>query len=76
MIVDFRRKTSHFTTVNIQRSDIEVVESYKFLGVHLNNKLDWTDNTNGSLQEGPESPPPAEETEVLQSVQGSPQDFL
>lgn len=28
-----------------------------------------------SLQEGPDSPPPAEETEVIRSVQGSPQDF-
>lgn len=26
--------------------DIEIVESYKYKGVDLNNKLDWTDNTN------------------------------
>ena len=25
--------------------DIEMVTSYKYLGVHLNNKLDWTDHT-------------------------------
>ncbi|KAK0145761.1 RNA-directed DNA polymerase from mobile element jockey [Merluccius polli] len=41
MIVNFRRKASHFTPVNFQGLDIEVVESYTFLGVHLNNKLDW-----------------------------------
>ena len=49
----YRRKTSHFTPVNIQGSDIEVVKSYKFLGVHLNNKLDWTDNTNALFKNGP-----------------------
>ena len=36
MIVNFRRKASHFTPVNIQGLDIEVVENYKFLGFHLN----------------------------------------
>ncbi|KAI4902035.1 hypothetical protein NFI96_009944 [Prochilodus magdalenae] len=25
--------------------DIEIVRSYKYLGVYLNHKLDWTDNT-------------------------------
>ena len=52
MIVNFRRKVSHFTLVNIQGLDIEVVESYKFLGVHLNNKLDWTDNTHALYKKG------------------------
>ena len=32
------------TSVNIQGMDIELVTSYKYLGVHLNNKLDWTDH--------------------------------
>ncbi|KAI3377736.1 hypothetical protein L3Q82_008883, partial [Scortum barcoo] len=31
--------------LNIQGLDIERVRTYKYLGVHLNNKLDWTDNT-------------------------------
>ncbi|KAK0145658.1 hypothetical protein N1851_015439 [Merluccius polli] len=52
MIVNFRRKASHFTLVNIQGLDIEVVESYKFLGVHLNNKLEWTDNTHALYKKG------------------------
>ena len=30
---------------NILGTDIEMVTSYKYLGVHLNNKLDWTDHT-------------------------------
>ncbi|TKS64909.1 RNA-directed DNA polymerase from mobile element jockey [Collichthys lucidus] len=52
MIVNYQRKTSHFTPVNIQGSDIEVVRSYRFLGVHLNNKLDWTDNTHALYKKG------------------------
>ncbi|KAK0141058.1 hypothetical protein N1851_021940 [Merluccius polli] len=50
MIVNFRRKASHFTPVNIHELDIEVVEN--FLGVHLNNKLDWTDNTHALYKKG------------------------
>ena len=30
--------------VKIQGLDIEMVAKYKYLGVHLNNKQDWTDN--------------------------------
>ena len=30
---------------NILGTDIEMVTSYKCLGAHLNNKLDWTDHT-------------------------------
>ena len=31
--------------VTIQAKDIEMVTSYMYLGVHLNNKLDLTDHT-------------------------------
>jgi len=30
--------------MNIQGVDIEMVDDYRFLGVHLNNKLDWIAN--------------------------------
>ena len=45
MIVDFRRKSRPTTLVSIYGKDIETVDSYKYLGVHLNDKLDWTTNT-------------------------------
>lgn len=32
--------------VNIQGSDIEIVDFFKYLGVHLNKKLGWSHNTN------------------------------
>ncbi|TWW56850.1 hypothetical protein D4764_08G0008370 [Takifugu flavidus] len=40
VVIDFSRKASHTAPVNIQGLDIEIVEEYKYLGVHLNNKLD------------------------------------
>ena len=52
MMIDFRRDTSHVSPVNIQGSDIEGVKNYKFLGVHLNNKLDWTDCTHALYKKG------------------------
>ncbi|KAK7880072.1 hypothetical protein WMY93_033264 [Mugilogobius chulae] len=38
--------------VNIQERNIERVDSYKVLGVHLNNKLDWTHNTDALYRKG------------------------
>jgi len=46
LVVDFRRcRHAQPTLVNIHGMDIEKVDSYKYLVVHLNNKLDWTHNT-------------------------------
>ncbi|KAI3358164.1 hypothetical protein L3Q82_003164 [Scortum barcoo] len=32
--------------------DIDTVKSYKYLGVHLNDSLDWSDNTNALVKKG------------------------
>ncbi|KAI3357232.1 hypothetical protein L3Q82_015471, partial [Scortum barcoo] len=42
----------YIAPVNIQGLDIERVRTYKYLGVHLNNKLDWTDNTDSLYKKG------------------------
>ncbi|TWW80679.1 putative RNA-directed DNA polymerase from transposon BS [Takifugu flavidus] len=52
VVSDFSRKASHTAPVNIQGLDIEIVEEYKYLGVHLNNKLDWTHNTDALYKKG------------------------
>ena len=53
MVVDFRRRPSAAPApVNIQGRDIERVDSYKYLGVHLNHKLDWTHNTDALFRKG------------------------
>ncbi|TWW57314.1 putative RNA-directed DNA polymerase from transposon BS [Takifugu flavidus] len=38
--------------VNILGTDVDVVESYKYLGVHLNNNLDWSHNTDALVKKG------------------------
>ncbi|KAI3355495.1 hypothetical protein L3Q82_018337 [Scortum barcoo] len=46
LVVDFRRRShSPPAPVSIQGTDIDTVKSYKYLGVHLNDSLDWSDNT-------------------------------
>ncbi|TWW80191.1 hypothetical protein D4764_01G0000060 [Takifugu flavidus] len=38
--------------MNILGTDVDVVESYKYLGVHLNNNLDWSHNTDALVKKG------------------------
>ena len=53
MLVDFSRlHSTPLTPVNIQRKDIERVDSYKYPGVHLNNKLDWTHHADALYRRG------------------------
>ena len=52
MVIDLRRRAPPHTPVTIQGADIELVDSFKYLGVHLNNKLDWTHNTDALYKKG------------------------
>ncbi|KAI4898460.1 hypothetical protein NFI96_011945, partial [Prochilodus magdalenae] len=52
LVVDFRRCRHPPQLVNIRGTDIERVDSYKYLGVHLNNKLDWSVNTTALHKKG------------------------
>ncbi|TWW56179.1 RNA-directed DNA polymerase from mobile element jockey [Takifugu flavidus] len=53
LVVDFRRRNNPLpAAVNILGTDVDVVESYKYLGVHLNNNLDWTHNTDALVKKG------------------------
>uniref|UniRef100_A0A8C6NVM8 Reverse transcriptase domain-containing protein n=1 Tax=Nothobranchius furzeri TaxID=105023 RepID=A0A8C6NVM8_NOTFU len=44
MILDFRRNRVESNTVSIME-EVEVVEEYKYIGVHLDNRLDWRKNS-------------------------------
>ncbi|XP_062865661.1 B-cell receptor CD22-like [Trichomycterus rosablanca] len=52
MVVDFRRSGQPSQPVSIEGSDVEVVKTYKFLGVHLDDKLDWSANTDILYRKG------------------------
>ena len=45
MLVDFLHHSTPAAAVSIQGRAIYIVDSHKYLGVYLNNKLDWTQNT-------------------------------
>ncbi|KAI3357075.1 hypothetical protein L3Q82_015452 [Scortum barcoo] len=47
-----RRSHSPPAPVSIQGMDIDTVKSYKYLGVHLNDSLDWTHNTDTLVKKG------------------------
>ena len=45
MVVDFRRTRTKLNTISILGEEVEVVEGYRYLGDHLDNRLDWKCNT-------------------------------
>ena len=45
MIVDYRKRRTGHAPILIDRAVVEQVESFKFLGIHIPNKLTWTKHT-------------------------------
>nr|AMP50153.1 protein domain of unknown function (DUF1891) [uncultured bacterium] len=45
MIVDNRKRRTKHAHILIDRAVVEQIESFKFLGVHINNKLTWSKHT-------------------------------
>ena len=45
MIVDYRKRSTEHVPILIDRAVVEQVERFKFLGVHINNKLEWSKHT-------------------------------
>ncbi|KAM4720607.1 uncharacterized protein FYW61_015961 [Anableps anableps] len=56
MVIDFGRKKTQHQAVSVQGDNIEMVHTYRHLGGLLDNRLDWSPEHGGALQEGPESP--------------------
>jgi hypothetical protein len=44
--VDYRKRTAEQAPINIDGTEVEWVESFKFLGVYITNKLSWSKHTN------------------------------
>ena len=45
MIVDYRKRRTEHMPILIDMAVVEQVESFKFLGVHITNKLTWSHHT-------------------------------
>ena len=45
MVIDFRKQTKVPDLIGIKENDVERVETFKYLGIELDNKLTWKQNT-------------------------------
>jgi hypothetical protein len=45
IIVDYRKRRAEHAPILVDGAVVEQVESFKFLGVHINNKLSWSKHT-------------------------------
>jgi hypothetical protein len=45
MIVDYRKKRTELAPILINGAEVGHVESFKFFGVHIKNKLSWSKHT-------------------------------
>lgn len=52
MVVDFRKSKHALLPVTIEGVNVEVVNTYKYLGIHLDDKLDWSANTAAIYKKG------------------------
>ncbi|KAK3525722.1 hypothetical protein QTP70_006741 [Hemibagrus guttatus] len=52
MVVDFRRPRPQPEPVTINGDCVEFVKTYKYLGVQLDDRMDWTANTNALCRRG------------------------
>ena len=52
MVVDFCRSEPILLPVSIEGVNVDMVNMYKYLGIHLDNKLDWSTYTEALYQKG------------------------
>ena len=50
MIVDYRKKRTEHAPFLIDGAAVEQVERFKFLAVHITNKLSWSKHTKTDLK--------------------------
>lgn len=52
MAAYFRQLKPHIETVTIKGEYVEIVQTYKYLGMQLDDKLDWTASTDVLCRKG------------------------
>jgi hypothetical protein len=50
MIVDYRKRRTKHAPILIDGAVVEQVESFKFLGIHITNKLEWSKHTKTAMK--------------------------
>ncbi len=50
MVVDYRRQSREHTPITIDKTPVERVSSFKFLGVHITEDLTWSAHTDAVLK--------------------------
>ncbi len=50
LVVDFRRQSREHTPITIEKTPVERVNSFKFLGVHITEDLTWSAHTDAVLK--------------------------
>jgi hypothetical protein len=58
MIVEYRKKRNEHAPILINRASVEQVESFKFLAVHITNKLTWSKHTMTVMKRARQNPFP------------------
>jgi len=50
LVVDFRRQSKEYTPITINKTPVERVNSFKFLGIHITENLTWSAHTDAVLK--------------------------
>ena len=52
MFVDFRKDRNEYETLSIKNEDVKVVRSYKYLGVYIDDQLNFSENAQYLFKKG------------------------
>ena len=64
LVINFSRNKDGVPPVILKGHEIEIVQSYKYLGVELDNKLDWK-NSDSVFKKSSISPVPSNKAQIL-----------
>ena len=56
LVVDFRKQRTRSNPFSINETEVDIVDEYKYLGVHIDHKLNWTKNTEAIFTKGQSRP--------------------
>jgi hypothetical protein len=76
LIVDYRKRRAEQAPINIDVAVVELAESFKFLGVHITNKLSWSKHTKTVVKKARQHLFPPQETEKIWHGSPEPQKVL